>query len=136
MTGNYPNTYAPQDAQLLARDLVVNEYQKNPYPGFRIGIPEIDEKLFQLRSNVVVLQGRTNHGKSALARHVEMANTPNLKQTPDEIIIKCMLEDTIEEMAIMEASATTARHRDIQYLSVGDIVSGKMNREQLYQENW
>jgi replicative DNA helicase len=118
------NVYGPQDAVHLAREQVL-EYQNSPNPGLKTGIPGIDELLYPLRSNVAIIHALTNHGKSVLLDNIVENNLPSPEE-PDEVIVKVLLEDSIEEQAIRESSMQSDP-----FLSVSDITSGKMTKEQM-----
>lgn len=116
------NIYSPQRASKLSSQ-EVQDLQGTP-SGLLTGIQDFDELLYPLRSNLCIVHGITNHGKSTLADIIAENNMP----APDgnEIIVKVLLEDTIEEQVIREASTHTQP-----FLSVSDITSGKMNTDQL-----
>ena len=115
------NVFGPQEASTLA----VQEIQSltGTTPGLMTGIQDFDELLYPLRSNICIIHGITNHGKSTLADIIAENNLPDV--AGGEIIVKVLLEDTIEEQVIREASTHTSP-----FLSVSDITSGKMDKEQ------
>lgn len=122
MTKQMPqNVFPPQRAGKLAAQEISE--LKESGPGLLTGIPQFDELLYPLRSNICIIHGITNHGKSTLADIVAENNMP--KAGSNEIIVKVLLEDTIEEQVIREASANSSP-----FLSVSEITSGKMNKEQ------
>jgi replicative DNA helicase len=122
MTKQMPqNVFPPQRAGKLATEEI--QELRGTRPGLVTGIPHFDELLYPLRSNICIIHGITNHGKSTLADIVAENNMPKIGEK--EIIVKVLLEDTIEEQVIREASTRTAP-----FLSVSEITSGKMSKEQ------
>lgn len=115
--------YSPQQAAELARRQI-QRYQDNPNASLVTGIDGFDELLQPLRSNICIIHGITDHGKSTLTDIITENNLPD----PDsrEIIVKVLLEDTIEEQTNRNASANTSP-----FLSVHQITSGKMNDEEM-----
>ena len=116
------NVFSPQEASKLAVDEISG--LQGTSPGLVTGIADFDELLYPLRANVCIIHGITNHGKSTLADIIAENNLPDPKES-DEIIVKCLLEDTIEEQVIREASTHTSP-----FLSVSDITYGKLEPEQ------
>lgn len=114
------NVISPSEAAKLAVE-EIQDIQAGAHTGLLTGLPDLDELLFPLRSNICLLHGITGHGKSTLGDIIMANNLPPVDG--DEIAVKVLLEDTIEEQVIREASADTM-------LSVADITSGKMTKEQ------
>ena len=122
MTKQMPaNVFPPQRASKLATEEVAS--LQGTTPGLVTGIADFDELLYPLRSNICIIHGITNHGKSTLADIVAENNMP--KPEDEEIIVKVLLEDTIEEQVIREAST-----RSMPFLSVSEITSGKLSGDQ------
>lgn len=119
MTKKPDYLFGPQEASKLA----IQEVAGIEGTGLLTGIPDFDELLYPLRANICIVHGITNHGKSTFADIVAENNMP--AADGDEIIVKVLLEDTIEEQVIREASTKT-----VPFLSVYDITNGKMSKEQ------
>lgn len=115
--------YSPHEAAQLAKEQIT-DFQANPNKSLVTGIADFDKHLYPLRSNICIIHGITDHGKSTLADIITENNLPQLGD--GEIVVKVLLEDTIEEQAIREASIDTDP-----FLSVQDITSGKMSDEQI-----
>ncbi len=122
MTQNPHAKNALQVSKLASAE--VDAMQKSSRPPLLPGIEGLDDMMYGLRSNICTIHGNTNHGKTVLAEIITANNMPKLEE--NEVVVKCLLEDALEEMAIREASTLTQP-----FLSVSDITSGKMTPEQL-----